>query len=93
MAGTKIDGNAIAKGIREKLNAQIKETQKVNPRYRPSLHIIQGTYLKLQCSLSNCALTRNFPVGDRSDSSRFQFLIVPSCDSVLTQPPQALMCA
>lgn len=42
MAGTKIDGTAIAKGIREKLNAQIKETQQSNPRYKPSLKIVQG---------------------------------------------------
>lgn len=43
MAGTKIDGNAVAKGIREKLAAQIKKTQETNPRYKPSLVIIQGT--------------------------------------------------
>lgn len=42
MAGSKIDGNAIAKGIREKLNAQIQKTQQSNPRYKPSLVIIQG---------------------------------------------------
>ena len=44
MAGTKIDGTAIAKGIREKLNARIKETQQKNSRYNPTLVIIQGQF-------------------------------------------------
>ena len=43
MVATKIDGTAIAKGIRERLHAEIEATQKVNPRYKPSLKIIQGT--------------------------------------------------
>lgn len=42
MTATKIDGTAIAQSIREKLNAQIKKTQEQNPRYKPSLVIIQG---------------------------------------------------
>jgi hypothetical protein len=42
MAGQKIDGTAIAKSIREKLGAKIKERQDKNPRYRPSLKIVQG---------------------------------------------------
>lgn len=42
MTGQKIDGNAIAKSIREGLNAEIKKTQEVNPRYKPTLRIIQG---------------------------------------------------
>lgn len=42
MAGIKIDGNAIAKEIREKLHAQIDEQLKTNPRFHPSLKIIQG---------------------------------------------------
>lgn len=48
MAAIKIDGNAIAKSIREKLHAQVAETQKSNPRYKPSLKIIQGDSLNLQ---------------------------------------------
>lgn len=44
MAGTKIDGNAVAKSIRERLAAQIQKTQQTNPRYKPSLVIIQGAY-------------------------------------------------
>jgi hypothetical protein len=43
MTATKIDGTAIAKGIRERLGGYIKEKQAVNPRYKPSLKIVQGT--------------------------------------------------
>jgi hypothetical protein len=46
MTATKIDGTAIAKKIREKLHAEIVETQKTNPRYKPSLKIIQGNLSK-----------------------------------------------
>ena len=42
MTATKIDGTAIAKGIRERLNAEIKKKQESNARYKPSLRIIQG---------------------------------------------------
>lgn len=42
MTAAKIDGTAIAKKIRERLHAEIEATQKVNPRYKPSLKIIQG---------------------------------------------------
>ena len=41
MTATKIDGTATAKQIRESIRAQIEETQKSNPRYKPSLKIIQ----------------------------------------------------
>ena len=44
MTATKIDGTAIAKKIRDKLREEIEETQKSNPRYKPSLKIIQGTF-------------------------------------------------
>jgi hypothetical protein len=42
MTATKIDGTAIAKSIRERLQSEIQATQKINPRYKPSLKIIQG---------------------------------------------------
>ena len=42
MTAQKIDGTAIAKGIREKLGATIKERQEKNARYRPGLKIVQG---------------------------------------------------
>jgi hypothetical protein len=42
MTAHKIDGTAIARAIREKINAEIQERQRSNPRYKPSLVIIQG---------------------------------------------------
>ncbi|KAF5869545.1 putative c-1-tetrahydrofolate synthase protein [Botrytis fragariae] len=41
MTATKIDGTAIAKKIREKIHAEIGDAQKTNPRFKPSLKIIQ----------------------------------------------------
>lgn len=55
MAGSKIDGTAIAKSIREKLHAQIQDAQQTNPRFKPSLKIIQvgdrqdsATYVRMK---------------------------------------------
>lgn len=42
MVASKLDGTAIAKGIRERLGQDIADKQKVNPRFKPSLKIIQG---------------------------------------------------
>lgn len=42
MGAVKIDGTAIAKRIRESLHAEIQDKKKTNPRYIPSLKIIQG---------------------------------------------------
>jgi 5,10-methylene-tetrahydrofolate dehydrogenase/methenyl tetrahydrofolate cyclohydrolase len=44
MAATKIDGTAIAKKIRERLRTEIADVKETNPRFRPSLKIIQGDY-------------------------------------------------
>lgn len=44
MAATKLDGTAIAKRIRGRLADKIAEKQKLNPRYKPCLKIIQGIY-------------------------------------------------
>ncbi|TVY47935.1 C-1-tetrahydrofolate synthase, cytoplasmic [Lachnellula occidentalis] len=41
MTATKIDGTAIARSIREKIQSEIQATQKINPRYKPSLKIFQ----------------------------------------------------
>ncbi|TKA50619.1 C-1-tetrahydrofolate synthase, cytoplasmic [Cryomyces minteri] len=41
MTATKIDGTAIAKDIRERIAGEIKKKQQTNPRYQPSLTIIQ----------------------------------------------------
>ena len=55
MAAANIDGTAIAKSIRERINADIKKTQETNPRYKPSLKIIQvgersdsSTYVRMK---------------------------------------------
>ncbi|MCJ1319793.1 tetrahydrofolate synthase [Xylographa vitiligo] len=55
MAAEKIDGTAIAKTIRERINADIKEKQAKNPRYKPSLTIVQvgdrsdsSTYVRMK---------------------------------------------
>lgn len=39
---TRIDGKEIAKGIREKLNADIATAQRNNPNFVPRLVIFQG---------------------------------------------------
>ena len=55
MTGVKIDGTAVAIKIRERLHAEIQQTQKTNPRYKPSLKIIQigdrpdsSTYVRMK---------------------------------------------
>ena len=48
MVATRLDGTAIAKSIRERLGAEIVEKQKLNPRYKPSLKIIQGIFILTQ---------------------------------------------
>lgn len=42
MGAAKIDGTVIAKRIRQSLHAEIQDKKKINPRYIPSLKIIQG---------------------------------------------------
>lgn len=55
MAVEKIDGTAIARSIRERINAEIKQIQETNPRYKPSLTIVQvgdrsdsSTYVRMK---------------------------------------------
>ncbi|KAK3394896.1 formate--tetrahydrofolate ligase-domain-containing protein [Podospora didyma] len=55
MAATKIDGTATAKKIREQLRVDIVEKKQTNPRYQPSLKIIQvgdrsdsSTYVRMK---------------------------------------------
>ena len=45
MTAEKIDGTAIARDIRTRLQGEIKKRQETNPRYKPSLTIVQGTWL------------------------------------------------
>lgn len=42
MSARILDGTAIAKSIRERIGADIAQKQQLNPRYKPSLKIIQG---------------------------------------------------
>ncbi|MCJ1426550.1 tetrahydrofolate synthase [Sticta canariensis] len=55
MAAAKIDGTAIARDIRETIKTNIKKTQEINPRYKPSLTIMQvgdrsdsSTYVRMK---------------------------------------------
>ena len=43
MAAEKIDGTQIAKDIRAGLKDEIEKIQQINPRFKPSLVIFQGT--------------------------------------------------
>jgi len=72
MTATKIDGNAIAKSLRERISQDIAAKQSKNPRYQPSLVIIQvgdrqdsSTYVRMKlkaCEEANikCNL-QNYP--------------------------------
>lgn len=55
MTATKIDGTAIAKSIRDRISKEIAEKQAANPRFKPSLVIIQvadrsdsSTYVRMK---------------------------------------------
>ena len=55
MTATKIDGTAIAKSIRERIASEIQQQQASNPRYKPSLTIVQvgersdsSTYVRMK---------------------------------------------
>lgn len=55
MAAERIDGTAIAKAIRDRINSDIRRTQETNPRYKPSLTIVQvgdrsdsSTYVRMK---------------------------------------------
>ncbi|KAL2264937.1 hypothetical protein VTJ83DRAFT_7447 [Remersonia thermophila] len=55
MVATKIDGNAIARNVRERLRAEIAEKKAANPRFQPCLKIIQvgdrsdsSTYVRMK---------------------------------------------
>lgn len=52
MSARILDGTAIAKSIRERIGTEIAEKQKLNPRYKPCLKIIQGTHSAQSFSLT-----------------------------------------
>jgi hypothetical protein len=53
MTATKIGGTAIAKAIRERLNAEIQKKQETNPRYKPCLRILQGELVFILSQLTS----------------------------------------
>jgi hypothetical protein len=70
MVAEKIDGTQIAKDIRAGLKNEIQKIQNINPRFKPSLVIFQGTSAILQINVfRGKVLTLFCQVGDRSDSS------------------------
>lgn len=72
MAAEKIDGKAIANKIQARINAEIKQIQETNPRYKPSLTIVQvgdrsdsSTYVRMKLKAAEeaniiCSLV-NYP--------------------------------
>ncbi|KAL4779378.1 formate--tetrahydrofolate ligase-domain-containing protein [Aspergillus varians] len=48
MAAENINGTQIAKDIRAGLKNEIQKIQEVNPRFKPSLVIFQGTYVRMK---------------------------------------------
>ena len=55
MGAERIDGKAIANKIQARINTEIKKTQEINPRYKPSLTIVQvgdrsdsSTYVRMK---------------------------------------------
>lgn len=71
MAAERIDGTAIARAIREQINSDIRRTQQSNPRYKPSLTIVQvgdrsdsSTYVRMKLKAAEeaniiCNLVQN----------------------------------
>ncbi|KAB2577538.1 C-1-tetrahydrofolate synthase [Lasiodiplodia theobromae] len=101
MVAAKIDGNAIAKSIRERLHEEIREKQSSNPRYRPALRIIQvgdrsdsSTYVRMKLKAAeesgiDCKLEK-FPE-DISEAELLhkitQFNNDPAIHGILVQLP------
>jgi 5,10-methylene-tetrahydrofolate dehydrogenase/methenyl tetrahydrofolate cyclohydrolase len=70
MTGTKIDGNAIAKDIHNRLKAEIQAAQASNPRFKPSLVIFQGQIEFTNEEWLRHADKKILEVGSRLDSSK-----------------------
>lgn len=72
MVAQRLDGNAIAKAIRERIAGEIAEKQQVNPRYKPCLKIIQGESAVFSEMPSSAIVTDRqlLTVGVRPDSSK-----------------------
>ncbi|KAF2817461.1 putative C1 tetrahydrofolate synthase [Mytilinidion resinicola] len=101
MTATKIDGKAIAQSIRTRLGAEIQKRQETNPRYKPSLRIVQvgtredsSTYVKMKLKAAEeanieCKLA-SFPE-DTSEAELLQQLTEfnndPTIHGILVQLP------
>ncbi|RPA78597.1 FTHFS-domain-containing protein [Ascobolus immersus RN42] len=101
MVAEKIDGNAVAKKIRERIHAEIAEKQKVSSRFKPSLTIIQvgdrsdsSTYVRMKLKAAeeaniDCKLTK-FPE-DVSEVELLEYIDQinndPSVHGLLVQLP------
>lgn len=101
MTASTIDGNAIAKSIRERLGNEVKQKQTANPRYRPSLKIVQvgdrsdsSTYVRMKLKAAQeanieCELVK-FPE-DVSESELLYTLSTynndPAIHGILVQLP------
>ncbi|PUU83172.1 formate--tetrahydrofolate ligase-domain-containing protein [Tuber borchii] len=48
MVAEKIDGTAVARKIRDRINEEIKRKQKTSERFRPALTIVQATYVRMK---------------------------------------------
>lgn len=70
MVADNIDGTAIAKAIRSRINEQIRRKQEVTPRFNPSLTIVQGNYTFIVLRRVVLTGVRRL-VGARSDSSEY----------------------
>lgn len=47
MVAEKIDGTAVARKIRDRINEEIRRKQKTSERFRPALTIVQGERFSL----------------------------------------------
>lgn len=72
MAAVKIDGTAIAKRIRESIHADIDEKKQSNPRYIPSLKIIQGAQTDPNAELTPQPTLYT----DKSDSTKWVIAVI-----------------
>lgn len=101
MAAEKIDGTAIAKRVRDRINADIKKIQETNPRYKPSLTIVQvgdrsdsSTYVRMKLKAAEeaniiCNLVHypNFITEPELLQHITQFNNDPSIHGILVQLP------
>ena len=101
MAAEKIDGTAIAKRLRDRTEADIKQIQETNPRYKPSLTIVQvggrsdsSTYIRMKLKAAqeaNIVCTHAHYPEDITEAELLQTITQfnndPSVHGILVQLP------